>query len=36
MINVIVIDQLISFYKPNKKSEEWQDDELPYFSKQTH
>lgn len=31
----MVMDQLIIFHK-EKKSEEWEDDELPYFSNQTH
>jgi hypothetical protein len=31
----MVIDQLILFHKPNKNSEEWEDDELGYSSNQT-
>jgi hypothetical protein len=29
------MDQLIPFHKPNKKSEEWEDDGLAHSSNQT-
>jgi hypothetical protein len=29
------MDQLILFHKPNKKSEEWEDDGIAHFSNQT-
>jgi hypothetical protein len=29
------MDQLISFHKPNKNSEEWEDDRLAHFLNQT-
>jgi hypothetical protein len=35
MRNEVVMDQLISLHKPNKKSEEWEDDELAHSSNQT-
>jgi hypothetical protein len=30
------MDQLIPFQKPNKNSEEWEDDGLAHSSNQTH
>jgi hypothetical protein len=35
MRNEMMMDQLILFHKPNKKSEEWEDDALTYFLNQT-
>jgi hypothetical protein len=35
MRNDMVINQIISFYKPNKKNKKWKYDELAYFSNQT-
>jgi hypothetical protein len=35
MRNEMVMDQLILFYKPNKKSEEWENDGLTHSSNQT-
>jgi hypothetical protein len=35
MRNEVVIDQIISFHKPNKKSKEWEYNGLNYFSDQT-
>jgi hypothetical protein len=36
MRNKVVMNQLIPFYKPNIKSEEWEDDDPPHSSNQTH
>jgi hypothetical protein len=35
MRNEVVMNQLILFHKPNKNSEEWEDDELAHSSNQT-
>jgi hypothetical protein len=35
MMNEMVMDQLIPFHKPNKKSEKWEDNGLGYSSNQT-
>jgi hypothetical protein len=35
MRNEVVMNQLIPFHKPNKNSEEWEDDGLAHFSNQT-
>jgi hypothetical protein len=35
MRNEMVMDQLILLHKPNKNSEEWEDDELVHSSNQT-
>jgi hypothetical protein len=35
MRNEVVMDQLIPFHKPNKNSEEWEDDGLAHSSNQT-
>jgi hypothetical protein len=35
MRNKVVMDELILFHKPNKNSEEWEDDGLAHSSNQT-
>jgi hypothetical protein len=35
MMNELVMDQFIPFHKPNKKSEELEDDGLAHYSNQT-
>jgi hypothetical protein len=35
MRDEVVMDQLIPFYKPNKKNKEWEDDVLAHYSNQT-